>query len=234
MDGSSRSNLDTDKHIDLFPLYLQGIFRLPFLRSENAVPKILGAERLGLTAADPAAVLKKAQADLAGPSGEAAAQVIEVLPRLKEGGAFIKFSHGSATTPLEIRAAVSRHLMQEQQSVPWYLPTRRVRAGLVMGVPWVEDLYRMPSSRVKVEFLPTAPGGEVADLSQEQLYAYFRPYGKLADIVTQPADSKVLPKFAYLDFARIAKAVMAKVRLSTSCATLRMADRTELHARLHH
>lgn len=74
----------------------------------------------------------------------------------------------------------------------------------------MEDLYRLPSQRVKVEFLPTSPGGEAAELSQEDLYAFFRPYGKLADIVPQPPDSKLTPKYAHLDFGRTGEAVMAK------------------------
>lgn len=48
------------------------------------------------------------------------------------------------------------------------------------------------------------------ELSQEQLYSFFRQYGKLGDIITQPPDSKILPKFAYLDFSNMPKAIMAK------------------------
>jgi hypothetical protein len=80
----------------------------------------------------------------------------------------------------------------------------------VIGKPWVEDLFRLPSPRLRVEFLPTSPGGEVAELNQEQLYSFFRPYGKLHDIATQPSDSKVAPRYAYLDFAQKRRAIMAK------------------------
>ena len=74
----------------------------------------------------------------------------------------------------------------------------------------MEDLHRFPSSRLKVEFLPTKPGGDAAELSQETLYSLFRKYGKLADIMPQPTDSKVLPKFAFLNFIRTRNAIMAK------------------------
>jgi RNA recognition motif-containing protein len=74
----------------------------------------------------------------------------------------------------------------------------------------VEDLYRLPSSRVKVEFLPPNPGDTPAELSVEELYSFFRPYGKLTDIITQPSDSKVFPRFAYLDFGAKKKAIMAR------------------------
>lgn len=81
---------------------------------------------------------------------------------------------------------------------------------MVRGRPWVEDLYRLPTPRIKVEFLPPNPGTEAVELSQEQLYAFFRPYGKLADIIPQAPDSKILPKFAFLDFTARRRAIMAK------------------------
>ncbi len=81
---------------------------------------------------------------------------------------------------------------------------------MVLGKPWLEDLYRFPTHRIKVEFVPTSPGGEAAELSQETLYSLFRKYGKLADISSQPNDSKILPKYAYVDFATIREAIMAR------------------------
>ena len=85
-----------------------------------------------------------------------------------------------------------------------------MRANLVRGKPWVEDLYRLPSSRLKVEFLPSNPGETAAELSEEQLYSFFRPYGKLANIIPQPSDSKALPRYAYVDFTATRRAIMAK------------------------
>lgn len=77
-------------------------------------------------------------------------------------------------------------------------------------MPWLEDLYRFPSARLKVEFLPVYPGSEASELSQESLYSLFRRYGKLAEITSQPSDSKVLPRFAYLDFALLRHSIMAR------------------------
>lgn len=93
---------------------------------------------------------------------------------------------------------------------PWFNPFRGVKAGLVRGIPWLEDLHRFPKSRLKVEFTPKDPGGEAVELSQENLYSLFRKYGKIAEITSQTPESKVLPKYAHLDFALIRDAIMAR------------------------
>lgn len=133
----------------------------------------------------------------------------EILPRLKDGGAFVKFSHPDGITPKEIEGLVARYL-SENPIKPWFNPFRRIRTNLVIGRPWLEDLYRFPSCRIKVEFIPTTPGGEAAELSQEMLYSLFRRYGKLAEISSQPSDSKILPKYAMLDFAKLRQSIMAR------------------------
>jgi len=157
-----------------------------------------------LAAADPLNIIEKAKLQ------ESQFTVTEVVPRLKEGGAFVKFFHDEkVSSSADIEAAVKAYL-KEHPIKPWWNPFQRVRMNLVRGRPWVEDLYRLPSSRLKVEFLPPSPGAEVAELSQEQLYSFFRPYGKLTDITPQPPDSKVLPKYAYLDFTALRCAIMAK------------------------
>lgn len=129
------------------------------------------------------------------------ADVVEVLPRYSEGGAFLKFSTDGTIDAETVARAVSEHL-NTHLARAWWKPLASVRASLVRGKPWVEDLSRHPSRRLRVEFLPTEPGAEAAELNQEQqLYSFFRPFGKLSDTVAQPSDSKVLPRFAYLDFA---------------------------------
>jgi hypothetical protein len=75
-----------------------------------------------------------------------------------------------------------------------------MKTGLVQGRPWLEDLYRLPKSRLKIEFVPAKDSEPPAELSQESLYSLFRRYGKISDITSQPPDSKILPKFAYVDF----------------------------------
>ena len=108
-----------------------------------------------------------------------------------------------------IQNAVKEHL-QKNPINPWFNPFQTVDADLVRGIPWIEDLYRIPSQTIKVEFLSTSPDTSAAQLTQESLYSLFRPYGKLLDIQPQPSDSKVEPRYATLRFERPRFAVMAR------------------------
>lgn len=190
---------------NILPINLQWLFRIPWTL-EQVFPKALDSNKTSaISAANPVRVLD----DAAKAKSLSGVKVLEVLPRLKEGGAFVKFEHDATTSSESVTEAV-REYLRERKFRPWWNPLNRVKARLVVGKPWVEDLFRLPSQRLKVEFLPTSPGSESAELSQEQLYSFFRPYGKLADIVTQPSDSKIVPRYAYLDFTRKRQAIMAK------------------------
>jgi hypothetical protein len=169
-------------------------------------PSIVDLTTSGYGAINPAKVFEKATQD---PQLGGAATVVEVLPRYGEGAAFLKFRHDGTRDSKSIAAAVQRYL-DDHKARPWWNPFRTVRASLVLGRPWVEDLARRSSRRIMVQFLPTEPGAGAAELSQEQLYSFFRPFGKLSDIIAQPSDSKVEPRYAYLDFAHYRRAVMAK------------------------
>ena len=102
-------------------------------------------------------------------------------------------------------------MLEKHPIKPWFNPFRGVTAGLVKGVPWLEDLYRFPKSRMRVEFVAPSDGdGSAVELSQETLYSFFRRYGKIAEITQQPSDSKVLPKYAYVDYVSVRDAIMAR------------------------
>jgi hypothetical protein len=165
---------------------------------ESTVPKII--DRINLPRTNPLNIAERAKVP---------ADVDEFVPRPREGGAFVKFKLPPDGTPTAVEDALRKYL-KESPVKPWWSPFDHTRARLVKGKPWVEDLYRVPSPRVKVEFLPTEPGGPAAELSQENLYELFRLYGKLVDITPQPQDSKVLPRYALLDFMGPAPATMAK------------------------
>ena len=135
-------------------------------------------------------------------------KVLEVLPRSGDGGAFVKFSHGSeSTTELERRLQTR---LEENPIRPWFSPFHAVRADLVRGKPWCEDLNRLPNKFIRVEFVPKEPGLQAQELSPETLFSIFRRYGKLFEILPQPTDSKELPKYAQLIFHKARDAVAAK------------------------
>lgn len=136
-------------------------------------------------------------------------KVTELIPRLKDGGCFVKVSHSADASPAEIEAKLAKSL-QDHPIKPWFNPLRGIKVGLVNGVPWLEDMARYPQSRLKVEFIPKEPGSEAVELSQENLFALFRKYGRIADITTQPSDSKVLPKYAIVDFSFTRDSIMAR------------------------
>lgn len=135
--------------------------------------------------------------------------IAELIPRLKDGGCFVKVSHPGDTTPAHVERKLSQAL-REKPIKPWFNPLRSIKIGLVNGVPWLEDMTRYPKNRLKVEFIPKEPGAEAVELSQETLFALFRKYGRITDINSQPSDSKVLPKYAYLDFSFTRDAIMAR------------------------
>ena len=160
-------------------------------------------KRPSLAAYDPIETVKRAIPD------DLSINVKEIIPRVKEGGSFVKFSYDPQLSLQDIESTVRKYL-KEHPVKPAYNPWKRVRGFLVQGKPWIEDLYRFPSPRIKVEFLPTEPGGAAAELSQEQLYSLLRKYGKIVDIASQPADSKALPRYASVTFRLQRQAIMAR------------------------
>ncbi|KAF2463647.1 uncharacterized protein BDR25DRAFT_329606 [Lindgomyces ingoldianus] len=189
---------------NVFPLRIQKILGVPFA-SHDKPPNFLNYFiRPSITGIDPKQVIEEASSKKSIPITAS-----EVFLRLKEGGAFVKFSHDGSTSTAEVEEALKQYLKDEKIK-PWWSPFRRMRVNLVKGRPWVEDLFRFPTPRLKVEFIPSEPGAEAVELSQEQLYTFFRPYGKLGDILPQSFDSKVMPRYAYLDFAARPRAIMAK------------------------
>ncbi|KAK8107651.1 uncharacterized protein PG998_009664 [Apiospora kogelbergensis] len=209
-DGEKTGHIDAESNesilwVDtIFPLKLTGLLRTPWQSPDKDLSELLKrsyTSTLGIM--DPMNTVKRAL-----PKSDNI-KVTEILPRLKDGGAFVKFSHPSGVDPKEIAATISQGL-QEHPIRPFFSPFRSVHAGLVKGVPWLEDLHRFPFSRLRVEFVPKTPGEEAVELSQEDLYSIFRRYGKIAEIKSQAFDSKVVPRFAYVDFALVRDAIMAR------------------------
>ena len=193
---------------NVYPLKLNSSFLTYTLRNiDTQIPQLKTQfQNLneGIQATDP-----KAVAALALPKS-LPVTVTDVVPRFKEGGAFVKFSYDSQANVLEIEKTIQKYLA-ENPIKPWFNPFRRVRTFLVKGRPWVEDLVRYPNHILKVEFIPTTPEEQAAELSQETLYSLSRKYGKLADIQPQPQGSKDLPRFAILKFTNVRHAIMPKI-----------------------
>ena len=179
-------------------------FQIPGWYAEDTLPNVLKRfNNPDIAAADPLRIIKRAIPH------DAPLKINQIIPRLSDGGAFVKFSHDAGITVKEIEGTLKGYL-KEEPIHPWFNPFGNVRTFMVKGQPWLEDMYRIPSPKLKVEFVSATPGGEAIELSQEDLYSLFRRYGKLKDIETQPSDSKVLPKYAYLNFGRLRHGIMAK------------------------
>lgn len=133
----------------------------------------------------------------------------DVIPRFREGGAFVKYARKPGATDTEIEATIKHHL-EKHPIRPWFYPFQQATVSQVQGRPWIEDLYRIPSPRIRVEFYPAAPDGTATELTTEVLYTVFRRYGKLRDIERQLPDSKETPKYALVEFSRASNAVTAK------------------------
>lgn len=190
---------------DIFPLQLNWIVNTPFkafIDIDKALPQFL--ERLKI----PLLMGPDTIAQRSLPKSTSI-KVLKIMPRLGEGSAYVKFSHDPSESAKEIDGSIKQYL-EDNPIRPWFNPFWRVRCYTVRGRPWLEDLYRAPTPKVKVEFVPTEPGQPAQELGQEALYSLFRRYGKLSEIVPQPTDSKDLPKYALLDFNKTRYAVTAK------------------------
>ncbi|KAL2007627.1 hypothetical protein VTN00DRAFT_7609 [Thermoascus crustaceus] len=136
-------------------------------------------------------------------------EIREILPRFSEGCIFVKYSRDPGVDDAEVERATKENL-EKNVILPWFNPFRRVEVARVLGQPWIEDLYRFPSPKLKVEFLPTSPDKTAAELTPETLYSLFRRYGKLLNVERQPSASPVTPKYAFVEFTVSRNAIMAR------------------------
>lgn len=128
--------------------------------------------------------------------------ISKFTPATRDGGAFVKFK-----VPDAMGVQVFNKLLIENVSKR---STGRLLDYLthpsafpVKGVPWIEDLARYPSPKLKVEF-------EGNDLTQENLYALFRRYGSIADIQPPVPGSAALPRHAMITFHNTRASVAAR------------------------
>ncbi|KAG5370874.1 Mitochondrial escape protein 2 [Yarrowia sp. E02] len=144
-----------------------------------------------------------------------------IILRPKDGGAFVRYSlrehSGKYGTPREAEAAIAAQLKKSDYR-PWFDPFRRCRVFTVKGVPWIEDLRRIPNKTLKVWF-------EGPTLSQEELYSLFRRYGYINNIVPPDVASKDPIVFSKVIYSCKGAATTAKNCLNGMSVN----DKTVLH-----
>ncbi|KAL4912449.1 RNA12 protein-domain-containing protein [Aspergillus aurantiobrunneus] len=189
---------------NIFPPKLQWLLLLGPLNGTQSYEKALKRiNRPHLAASDPLHIIRQVF-----PQG-LDIDVKDIIPRFREGGAFVKYALKPGATDAEVEAAIKDHLKQHPIR-PWFNPFQQATVSQVQGRPWIEDLYRIPSQRIRVEFHPAAPEGSATELTTEVLYSLFRRYGKLRDIEGQPPTSKDTSRYALVEFSRASNAVAAK------------------------
>lgn len=135
------------------------------------------------------------------------AKILDVIPVKRDGGAFVKFSVPEGLTSKELVNQICGNFQKyKDKKTSGYLLglfhrviNRLPLAYEVKGTPWIEDLRRFPSQRLKVQY-------EGNPLTEEELYVLFRRYGKILDLEPQ---NKTTP-YATVNFLGIRSAISAK------------------------
>lgn len=188
---------------NLFPLKLSSILNRPWKTNYDVADLLQRFETSSLGMMNPIRLVRNAIPE------DMPIKVTEINPRLKDGGAFVKFEHAASLDPAEVENTLIQKLNMKPLK-PWFNPFRSIKARRVRGTPWLEDLYRYPTNLLKIEFVTPEPGQTPEELSEETLYSIFRKFGKIADIVPQPQDNKTTPRYAHLSFPLLRDAIMAR------------------------
>ncbi|KAK9474601.1 RNA12 protein-domain-containing protein [Dipodascopsis tothii] len=144
-------------------------------------------------------------------------EVSHVVPRIGEGGAIMHFKTVGNVLPTEVHRKIQAYMDEQGGIRPWFNPFQSMRAFAVKGRPWIEDLRRFPSARLRVEF-------EGPDLSQEELFFHFRRYGRMRDIIPLSPSSKDLPRYATIQYISLRAATSAR-----NCLNDLVVGETRLH-----
>lgn len=145
----------------------------------------------------------------------------KVIPRYKDGGVFARFTISpdapEELTPKDVESVLYSHL-KEHQFRPLFNPFRKVYAYAVRGVPWIEDLHRRVSRKVRVIF-------EGEDLSPEILYSFLRRYGPIKDITNPTAENPKEPiKSSVVEYVHTRDASTAR-----NCVNSLVVNNTKIH-----
>ncbi|KAK9455903.1 RNA12 protein-domain-containing protein [Dipodascopsis uninucleata] len=126
----------------------------------------------------------------------------EVVPRWKDGAVIVKYKRLEDVNETEIEERIQNHI-EEKEVRPWFNPLQKFHCFSIRGSPWVEDLRRFPSNRLRIEF-------EGPDVDQAELFCLLRRYGPIRDIIPLPASSKDLPRYATVIFSKLRSATSAR------------------------
>lgn len=154
--------------------------------------------------------LKKRVLDLSSTESDPlpkSASIIEFVPLKRDGGAFVKFSVPQELTTKELISQITTNLkkneVEHNSNIFNYFKNfvfnQFPSCYKVKGTPWIEDLKRFPTSKLKVKFQ-----GE--PLTEEEMYVCFRRYGLIVDIIP-PSSSTT---YATIIYKNIRSAICAK------------------------
>ncbi|EGV63325.1 hypothetical protein CANTEDRAFT_135151 [Yamadazyma tenuis ATCC 10573] len=131
--------------------------------------------------------------------------IMDFIPLRRDSGAFVKFSVPEGYSPKEVIAKICTNVSNSENDANNFkklymrLTRNNPTTFQVKGTPWIEDLRRFPSSKLKVKF-------EGPSLTEEELYILFRRYGTIIDI--NPASSS--NPIALIQFKRLRSSICAK------------------------
>ncbi|KAK6204946.1 mitochondrial inner membrane protein [Scheffersomyces amazonensis] len=146
--------------------------------------------------------------------------ITEFVPLKRDCGAFVKFSVPSDLRTKELFRIIHDNVKIKKQQYDsnifryifnkvWnHFPT----VYAVKGTPWIEDLRRFPTTKLKISF-------EGNSLTEEELYVLFRRYGLIVDII--PGSDSATIIFKHLRSAIAAKNCITGINLNH--------DKTILH-----
>lgn len=104
------------------------------------------------------------------------------IPIKRDGGVFATFLVPSQYTTAQVNSMIQQNTAKES-SKSWLSFFTKASAFPVKGVPWIEDLRRLPSTIINIKF-------EGAPLTEEEMYSLFRRYGTIIDIYPPTATEK--------------------------------------------
>ncbi|KJE93910.1 hypothetical protein CAOG_04628 [Capsaspora owczarzaki ATCC 30864] len=135
------------------------------------------------------------------PSIASKVNILDVTPRLKDGGMFVHYTVTDDVSSEDV--ALACHLHSKENGVRAWFNQQRVRIYDVEGIPFNEDiLSKYPTTKIRVEW-------QGPDPSLELFYEEFRPYGQIYDITINPVQPNTV-RSAIVQYVRIRSATSAR------------------------